>query len=166
MTTNIKVTPRPSRGPIHAPSKDHHVGNPPTSFHNPWPSAGEKAGLGALLSARFGSERNFVPVPQGPNGTRSQELVKTLAKGRRTNYVQHGWVTHQFWWNFQQRLERRGASVFSSIQSSAKEPVLLLGLAQNAIALHLARWMNSHRWMSYVYRTTTTIILIMRPSTS
>jgi L-ascorbate metabolism protein UlaG (beta-lactamase superfamily) len=78
MTTNIKVTPKPSRGPTNAPSKDHHVGNPPTSFHNPWPSAGEKAGLGALLSARFGSERNFVPVPQGPNGTRSEELVKVV----------------------------------------------------------------------------------------
>jgi N-acyl-phosphatidylethanolamine-hydrolysing phospholipase D len=78
MTTNIKVTPKPSRGPTNAPSKDHHVGNPPTSFHNPWPSAGEKAGLGALLSARFGSERNFVPVPQGPNGARSEELVKVV----------------------------------------------------------------------------------------
>lgn len=78
MTTNIRVTPKPSRGPTNAPSKDHHVGNPPASFRNPWPSAGEKAGLGALLSARFGSERNFVPVPQGPNGTRSEELVKVV----------------------------------------------------------------------------------------
>jgi N-acyl-phosphatidylethanolamine-hydrolysing phospholipase D len=76
MPANVKVTSRPlSRS---SPSTDHHVGSPPTSFRNPWPSAGEKAGLGALLSARFGSERNFVPVPQGPGSTRSEELVKVV----------------------------------------------------------------------------------------
>ena len=78
MTATIEVKSKPSRGPTSAQSKDHHVGNPPTSFRNPWPSAGVKAGPVALLSARFGSERNFVPVPQGPDGTRSEELVKVI----------------------------------------------------------------------------------------
>jgi N-acyl-phosphatidylethanolamine-hydrolysing phospholipase D len=76
MPANVRVTSRPLSK--HPPSKDHHVGSPPASFRNPWPSAGEKAGLGALLSARFGSERNFVPVPQGPGSARSEELVKVV----------------------------------------------------------------------------------------
>lgn len=78
MTANITVTAMPSRGPTTPSSTDHHVGNPPTSFRNPWPSAGVKAGPFAILSARFGSERNFVPVPQGPDGTRSEELAKVI----------------------------------------------------------------------------------------
>jgi N-acyl-phosphatidylethanolamine-hydrolysing phospholipase D len=78
MAANITTTTKPSRSPTNLPSKDHHVGAPPTAFRNPWPSAGEKNGLSALLSARFGSERNFVPIPQGPNGTRSEELVKVI----------------------------------------------------------------------------------------
>ena len=78
MPNHTTVTPRPSRNPDPTHSKDHHVGQPPTSFRNPWPSAGEKNGLGAIFAARFGSERNFVPVPQGPNGTRSEELVKVV----------------------------------------------------------------------------------------
>jgi N-acyl-phosphatidylethanolamine-hydrolysing phospholipase D len=81
MAANITVTPRPSRNPATSPSKDHHIGRPPTAFRNPWPSAGEKPGIGAFLSARFGSERNFVPVPQGPNGTRSEELVRVVTPG-------------------------------------------------------------------------------------
>lgn len=78
MAANVTVTSRPSRNPATSSSKEHHVGHPPTAFRNPWPSAGEKSGPVALLSARFGSERNFVPVPQGPQGTRSEELVKVV----------------------------------------------------------------------------------------
>lgn len=78
MAANITVAPKVSRNPASSPSNDHHIGHPPTAFRNPWPSAGEKAGISALLSARFGSDRSFVPVPQGPNGTRSEELVKVV----------------------------------------------------------------------------------------
>lgn len=45
-----------------AKSKDHHIGNPPTHFRNPWPSFHPHGGLD-LLRTRFGSSRNFVPVP-------------------------------------------------------------------------------------------------------
>jgi N-acyl-phosphatidylethanolamine-hydrolysing phospholipase D len=41
----------------------HHVGTPPTSFVNPWPSFSGKHSLPSLLSVRFGNKRNFVPVP-------------------------------------------------------------------------------------------------------
>ncbi|MCJ1404466.1 hypothetical protein MMC11_007692 [Xylographa trunciseda] len=43
-----------------APS--HHVGTPPTSFRNPWPSFVEHSRWD-ILKTRFSSERNFVPVP-------------------------------------------------------------------------------------------------------
>lgn len=53
----------------------HHVGNPPTSFKNPWPSANRPSPSPlSLLAMRFGfseEKRNFVPVPE----TRD-ELVK------------------------------------------------------------------------------------------
>jgi N-acyl-phosphatidylethanolamine-hydrolysing phospholipase D len=47
------------------PSKPlaHHVGSPPTSFVNPWPSFRGKKGLLSMVQTRFGRERNFVPVP-------------------------------------------------------------------------------------------------------
>jgi len=78
MTSTIKITSKSPRGPTSPLPRDHHIGSPPTAFRNPWSSAGEKPGLGALLSARFGSERNFVPVPQGVDGSRSEELVKVI----------------------------------------------------------------------------------------
>lgn len=49
----------------------HWVGNPPTHFQNPWPSFGKDNGFLDILQTRFGSKRNFVPVPR----TR-EELVK------------------------------------------------------------------------------------------
>ena len=104
MPNHITVTPRPSRNPDPTHAKDHHVGQPPTSFRNPWSSAGEKNVLGALLSARFGSERTFVPVPQGPNGTRSEELVKVVKPDfgvdekhkLRTTWIGHASVFVEF----------------------------------------------------------------------
>ncbi|MCJ1421445.1 hypothetical protein MMC32_007809 [Xylographa parallela] len=44
------------------PTPPHHVGTPPTSFRNPWPSF-EKHSLWEILKTRFSSERNFVSVP-------------------------------------------------------------------------------------------------------
>lgn len=51
-------TPKPE---FHDPVA-HHIGNPPTSFQNPWPSFKKHSGFDAL-STRFGRSRNFVPVP-------------------------------------------------------------------------------------------------------
>jgi N-acyl-phosphatidylethanolamine-hydrolysing phospholipase D len=79
MASTVKVQGLPSRNPHPNASKDHHVGNPPNSFRNPWPSF-QKLAFGSLISARFGThpEKKFVPVPEGPNGTRSKELVNVL----------------------------------------------------------------------------------------
>ncbi|KAK4960966.1 hypothetical protein LTR10_001455 [Elasticomyces elasticus] len=76
MVSTVTAKALPPRPPAAGQTKEHHVGNPPTSFRSPWPSVGQKNGPLAAFNARFGSERNFVPVPQGPNGTRSDELVK------------------------------------------------------------------------------------------
>ena len=45
--------------------KAHHIGNPPTGFQNPWPSAGGgQQSLFEVLKTRFGRDRPaFVPVP-------------------------------------------------------------------------------------------------------
>lgn len=72
---SIKITPKDPHSPYTVLSKAHHVGSPPTAFKNPWPSAEDDHTFREILSTRFGSDRNFVPVPQGPNGTRSEELV-------------------------------------------------------------------------------------------
>jgi len=40
----------------------HHVGSPPTSFKNPWPSY-QGTPLSTVFRTRFGASKNFVPVP-------------------------------------------------------------------------------------------------------
>ncbi|EGP85430.1 uncharacterized protein MYCGRDRAFT_95030 [Zymoseptoria tritici IPO323] len=79
MSSNIKVTELPSQSSYPTRQKEHHVGNPPTSFKNPWPSFREYSKW-EVFKLRFGNnpDRNFVPVPQGHDGTRSDELVKVL----------------------------------------------------------------------------------------
>jgi L-ascorbate metabolism protein UlaG (beta-lactamase superfamily) len=79
MSSSISVTELPSLHPNPSTSRDHHVGSPPTYFKNPWPSFREH-GKWELFKLRFGNnpDRNFVPVPEGPDGARSDELVKVL----------------------------------------------------------------------------------------
>ncbi|EME82064.1 uncharacterized protein MYCFIDRAFT_203906 [Pseudocercospora fijiensis CIRAD86] len=76
----ITVKRLPDRNPEPGNAKAHHVGEPPTAFRNPWPSFKENASKAELFKLRFGShpEKNFVPVPEGPNGARSEQLVKVL----------------------------------------------------------------------------------------
>ncbi|KAF2860944.1 Metallo-hydrolase/oxidoreductase [Piedraia hortae CBS 480.64] len=73
----ITVKALPSCRPQTWDAVAHHVGKPPRCFRNPWPSFKEH-GLLEVFKLRFGSnvEKNFVPVPQGPNGERSEELVR------------------------------------------------------------------------------------------
>ncbi|VUC32127.1 unnamed protein product, partial [Clonostachys rosea] len=50
----------------------HWIGNPPTHFQNPWPSfRHHNPTWGDIWRVRFGSGRNFVPVP-----VKRDELVK------------------------------------------------------------------------------------------
>lgn len=68
--TKLVVEPLSSRDPSPLDPPAHWVGNPPTHFQNPWPSF-VKNSLYSTLQTRFGSERNFVPVPESRD-----ELVK------------------------------------------------------------------------------------------
>ncbi|TIA64325.1 Metallo-hydrolase/oxidoreductase [Aureobasidium pullulans] len=67
----ISVTPLQSRNPEPISPPAHWVGNPPSSFKNPWPSFAKQHDLADVLKTRFSTNRNFVPVPE----TRD-ELVK------------------------------------------------------------------------------------------
>ncbi|TKA31119.1 hypothetical protein B0A50_02088 [Salinomyces thailandicus] len=74
MTSAVSINRLP---PLSIPgeTKAHH--RPNGGYRNPWESYRE-VGASEAFKLRFGShpEKNFVPVPQGPNGTRSDELVK------------------------------------------------------------------------------------------
>jgi L-ascorbate metabolism protein UlaG (beta-lactamase superfamily) len=69
----------------------HHVGNPPTSFVNPWPSARGHYTIFSILKARFGFGRNFVPVPESRD-----ELVAIRAPdwGLDKPGLKSSWIGH------------------------------------------------------------------------
>lgn len=81
-------------------AKAHHVGNPPAGhFKNPWPSAAKSIGFGSAFSAKFGQdpEKNNVPIPQGPHGARSEELVKVRRPDWATDKLDRlraTWIGH------------------------------------------------------------------------
>lgn len=99
MAPSITVTKLDSRNPDPSTAKAHHVGgSPPTSFKNPWPSFKGISPISAFKT-RFGSnpEKDFIPVPEGPNGTRSEELVKVRKPdwGRdKTDRLRATWIGH------------------------------------------------------------------------
>lgn len=70
---------------------DHWVGSPPTHFRNPWPSAGHKLSLPQVLSTRFGSKRNFVPVPANREGLVG---VQTPDWGAGRDGIKATWLGH------------------------------------------------------------------------
>ncbi|KAK3074427.1 hypothetical protein LTR53_003158 [Teratosphaeriaceae sp. CCFEE 6253] len=74
--STVTVETLAPRSPRKGQTKNHHNGNPPSSFKNPWPSVGKPNSPLTMLQARFGGERTFVPVPTAQDGARSEELVK------------------------------------------------------------------------------------------
>jgi len=67
MSSKTTVTALQARRPD-TYETNHHVGNPPKSFKNPWPSYARTA-LGDLFKARWGNtSKNFVPVPTDRTG--------------------------------------------------------------------------------------------------
>lgn len=78
-------------------SAAHHVGSPPSSFENPWPSF-QKKGLLDFLGCRFSSNRDFVPVPS----TR-EELVKIreptwgVVEDPEGQGLRATWIGHASW---------------------------------------------------------------------
>ncbi|MCJ1473551.1 hypothetical protein MMC13_002202 [Lambiella insularis] len=63
ITTTLVSPLPPALSSEDSPSTpSHHVGSPPTSFQNPWPSFVKKS-LWEIFQTRFSRNRNFVPVP-------------------------------------------------------------------------------------------------------
>lgn len=62
MSDTITITARPKDATTELP--DHWIGNPPVQFRNPWPSFRQHHSLAEIWRVRFGSGRNFVPVPE------------------------------------------------------------------------------------------------------
>ena len=94
----ITIQSLPSPNPDPTTAKAHHVGSPPAKFTNPWPSA-YKHNLKSIFFHRFGNhpDKNFVPVPTGPNGERSSELVKVRKPDwalEKTSSLRATWIGH------------------------------------------------------------------------
>ncbi|MCJ1304872.1 hypothetical protein MMC08_007685, partial [Hypocenomyce scalaris] len=60
LTTSHHITPLPLPRPLPSPPP-HHIGTPPTSFRNPWPSFHSHSFLDAFLTSQ--RNRDFKPVP-------------------------------------------------------------------------------------------------------
>ncbi|KAI9714716.1 MAG: hypothetical protein M1820_000005 [Bogoriella megaspora] len=86
----ITVTPLPTNQPP-SYTTDHHVGNPPTSFRNPWPSAGIENSLFKNFQTRFGRDRNFVPVP---NDRKELVQVRKPDWGAGQDGLKATWIGH------------------------------------------------------------------------
>lgn len=109
MVSSITVNPLPPvRKPAHQqldekhPDKEQliksHHRSGGAGFQNPWPSF-KPHSLSEAFQLRFGAhpEKNFVPVPQGPNGTRSDELVKVRKPDwgvNRKEKLRATWIGH------------------------------------------------------------------------
>ncbi|KAJ7147864.1 beta-lactamase superfamily domain-containing protein [Mycena crocata] len=90
--SSIAVKRLDSRPPPSSTSPSaHHVGNPPTSFRNPWPSFSGSHNFLSMLQIRFSSSRNFIPVPASRD-----ELVpiRTPDWGSTTAGLKATWIGH------------------------------------------------------------------------
>lgn len=131
--SRIAVRSLPSRDPDPVSPPAHWVGSPPTHFTNPWPSY-KKHGFSDVISARFGSNRNHIPVPESRD-----ELVKV----RRPDWGrgQFGWETKmKSCWlghagflvempvNKEGNEEKRGLRIlFDAVFSERTSPLIWLG---------------------------------------
>jgi N-acyl-phosphatidylethanolamine-hydrolysing phospholipase D len=91
MRSTPTVTPLSPRRPesyITPPS--HHVGNPPTSFKNPWPSY-TSSGITGLVKTRWTTPRNFVPVPNDRVGL---VQVRKPDFGEGSDGLKATWIGH------------------------------------------------------------------------
>lgn len=109
-----------------APS--HHVGSPPTSFKNPWPSFHQHSPLQALITSR--QNRNFQPVPS----TR-ENLVKIRTPDWGNNVEHAGglkatWIGHATFLietPIQPSAERGMRILFDPVFSERTSPVSFAG---------------------------------------
>ncbi|EMD94178.1 hypothetical protein COCC4DRAFT_190541 [Bipolaris maydis ATCC 48331] len=89
MSPASTITPLAPRTPD-AYTTAHHIGNPPTSFKNPWPSY-KPSGIATAVRTRFTTPKNFVPVPSDRVG-----LVQVRKPDFNTtrNGLKATWIGH------------------------------------------------------------------------
>ena len=92
IATMVSVTPIPSLAPKSSQPPAHHVGSPPTSFVNPWPSFDTSMqSILNLLKAKFGPNRpKFIPVP----GREELVPVRKPTWGADQNGLKVTWIGH------------------------------------------------------------------------
>ena len=79
------------------PNKSHYVGEPRTHFRNPWPSYKQHGALD-LFKTRFGSDRNFVPVPPNREGLVPIRTPDWGAESDPQNEkLKATWIGHASW---------------------------------------------------------------------
>ncbi|KAL1894385.1 Protein-lysine N-methyltransferase efm4 [Sporothrix stenoceras] len=87
----LTVTKIPRDTPKEPPS--HWLGSPPTGFRNPWPSFRHKFSAMQMLKLRFGSGRNFVPVPENREGLVSIQNPD-WGEGAKSDQIKATWIGH------------------------------------------------------------------------
>ena len=97
MSSTITVKSLESQNPNPSSAKEHHA---PSGFQNPssWQSFKPVTPL-SVFKTRFGShpEKGFVPVPEGPSGTRSDELVQVRKPDwgqEKNDRLRATWIGH------------------------------------------------------------------------
>ncbi|CAN9338580.1 unnamed protein product [Alternaria alternata] len=89
MPPSSSITALPPHRPD-AYTTGHHIGKPPTSFKNPWPSY-KNDGIITALRARFNTPKNFVPVPADRLGL---VQVRKPDFNNTTNGLKATWIGH------------------------------------------------------------------------
>ena len=90
MSSPWNVTALPALRPESYTSA-HHIGSPPTSFRNPWPSW-RKSGLIPAISKRFSEPTNFVPIPADRVGLvpiRRPDFENAQPDGLKATWIGH-----------------------------------------------------------------------------
>ncbi|RMZ66983.1 N-acyl-phosphatidylethanolamine-hydrolyzing phospholipase D [Pyrenophora seminiperda CCB06] len=92
MPLTSSVTPLPPHLP-NGYTPAHHVGSPPTSFKNPWPSY-KSNGIVSAIRTRFTTPKNFVPVPTDRVGLVKVckpdfSLATTTPTGLKATWIGH-----------------------------------------------------------------------------
>jgi N-acyl-phosphatidylethanolamine-hydrolysing phospholipase D len=88
----VSVTPVVSLLPQSSEPPAHHVGSPPSSFINPWPSFDtSKQSLLNIVKAKFGRDRpKFIPIP----GREELVPVRKPAWGAEQDGLKVTWIGH------------------------------------------------------------------------
>ena len=124
----ISVTRLASLSPKSSAPPAHHVGSPPSSFINPWPSFdNSRQGVINVFKAKFGRDRpKFVPIP----GRNELVAVRKPSWGREESGLKVTWIGHASFLIETTRVDQasRGVRILCDpVFSERTSPVQFLG---------------------------------------